>query len=716
MDQRSEPKIKPSIDSLGRQTIRKRIFSFVSALIVLSVLGSTYSLYRITAVNHSLEGINQVSVPLGRLMAQMQTDSEVFRRELERGLGFSHWKDPHWRPRAVPGWIADLLRSEIQRGRDLLNKDVNWAPDTARARWESWLEQVSQGLIELSADASKLYEALAAGDEALASETYPRWNSRMTEWASLLQWGSVEYDRFVRQAFAQASDRVAQLRTGLEVLLVVVVLLSLLLLWVGERALRPLGELTRLARQITQRGLKREDKALLAEVPLARTDEVSQLAREFHRMATSLLEREKAIGEQKRRVQEQNELLREMGSLNESILFSIRSVLIVTDLQGRITQCNPEAARWLGIPNAQERLLPENSKYSDSTPGGVDLFSLPVIRLFSGSDRWMECLMVGDGAGVRIPPTAIGTDGDQRIFGGHLLPLRQERPLLKRGMADSPGNRGIIRGAILVLEDLTDESRLQERLRQSESLAVIGRMSAQVAHEVRNPLHSIGLEAEMAVELAQRQSQPQLKQSLQSILSSVDRLQKITENYLKLSRLSAGRRSKFDLGEVLNEVLATYGQACEQQGVQVDWTRPSATRLEVLGDRDLIEQALGNLMRNALQALEGQGEGALIRWSLGQAESGRTWLQIEDNGAGIQPELRERLFVPFFTTRAQGTGLGLSFVKKVIEDHHGSVVCVEKREASGACFLMTFPPAPDLELTDVPESGREELNATVSTT
>src|SRR5690606_21417439 len=91
-----------------------------------------------------------------------------------------------------------------------------------------------------------------------------------------------------------------------------------------------------------------EDKALLPAVPLLRNDEVSALAREFHRMATALLERERTVETQKDRLQESNRRLREMGALNGNILSSIQSILIVTDLEGRVTQCNPVAARWLG--------------------------------------------------------------------------------------------------------------------------------------------------------------------------------------------------------------------------------------------------------------------------------------------------------------------------------------------------------------------------------
>ena len=538
-----------------QQTLRKRILTFVGALILLSLFGSTISLYRITGVNHSLEAINRVSVPLGRLMAQMQADSEVLRRELDRSLGYSHWKDPHWHPRSLPRWITDVLDGEVERARELVRTNLAWTSPESKLYWENWLNNVSGGVASLKDDSDRLYIALKQNDDAVASEIQPRLTARLDEWAHQLQWGVGEYERFVRMNFSQASARVSELRTGLEIILIVIVSFSLLLLWIGERALRPLEDLTKLARQITRRGLRKEDKVLLAQVPFTRADEVSQLAREFHSMATSLLEREKTVETQNTRLQEQNKILREMNAL-------------------------------------------------------------------------------------------------------------------------------------------------RERLHEAEHLAAIGRMSAQVAHEVRNPLHSIGLEAEVAAEMAARLGDVQLKQALQSILSSVDRLEKITENYLKLSRLSAGQKDTFDLGDALEAVLAIYGPVCESQGITVDWSRGDRASLLVFADRDLLEQVLGNLMRNSIQALEAaadaplrQGEPKIV-WTLGQAESGRVWARIEDNGPGVSPDVREKIFTPFVTTRAQGTGLGLSFVKKVMEDHGGVVTFLDRAPGWGACFEIILPAVP----------------------
>jgi signal transduction histidine kinase len=257
-------------------------------------------------------------------------------------------------------------------------------------------------------------------------------------------------------------------------------------------------------------------------------------------------------------------------------------------------------------------------------------------------------------------------------------------------------------GAIWVLDDLTEEMDLQERLRRAENMAAVGRMSAQVAHEVRNPLHSIGLEAEMAAEMANRLGNVSLKQSLHSILGSVDRLEKITDNYLKLSKLSAGEKKRVNLGEIIETVLATYAPVCESQKVEVDWKREARADLHIWGDADLLEQALGNLFRNSLQALEGNAGQKKIDILMGNTEGGRVWLRIQDNGPGIPPEVRARLFVPFVTTKAQGTGLGLSFVKRVVEEHVGTLELIDGK--AGACFEIGIPCASQER---VPQRERE---------
>jgi len=639
--------------------LRSRILAGVGALALLCLAGSSLSLYQIHEVNRSLDGIHRVVVPLGKSLVQLKADADLYAREFDRRLSAVHWQDPHWKPKAVPRWLPEVLQSGVGQVGELVQQKNDWSEsDADAAAWRDWAEQSSVSLRSLEAHGASLMNALEKHDLEGGLLAYQAWQSVHEDWSRRLQWAVETQHRTLRQAFSQADLRVSRLKLGLEGVLVVVVSLSLLLLWLGERALRPLRELTRLVRDIAQRGgVKREDKNSLPQLMLRRNDEVSDLAREFHRMATSLLEREKEVDAQRSRLEEQNRMLRRIGELNRDILNSIDSVLVVTDLEGRITQANPGAARWLGVPI---ETLRERKLVGDPALEGVCDLGLMLQRLRQGATT----LTV---SGV--------TRADSRFWSGALMPLRDE---------DSQ-----LHGAILVLEDKTHARVLESRLRHAEKLAAVGQMSAQVAHEIRNPLHSIGLEAELALDRSQEFRAPELRQSIASILQSVDRLEKITGNYLRYSRLSPGESVSFDLGEALEAVLSTYAPTLEQAKIAVDWTRPSHA-LRVRGDRELLEQAIGNLLRNSIQALEGRVDGS-IRFELDQLESGKILFKIRDNGPGIAAAVREKLFTPFVTTKAQGTGLGLSFVRKVVDDFGGEALCPVVPVGEGAAFELRLP-------------------------
>lgn len=247
-------------------------------------------------------------------------------------------------------------------------------------------------------------------------------------------------------------------------------------------------------------------------------------------------------------------------------------------------------------------------------------------------------------------------------------------------------------------------SAIQQR--ETENLATLGRMSAQVAHEVRNPLHSIGLEAELAVEVVEglsslqsaeelHRSRIQLKQSLLSIQSSVDRLEKIVGNYLKLSKLSRGDKRPHVLANICQEVISAYAPLLDAQKVELVWKFENPMT-QVYLDADLLEQALGNLVKNAIQSLEVKRSTEdftfrpQIKITTLNSEKNEAVILVEDNGTGLKKEIAAQLFQPFVTSKAQGTGLGLAFVKKVIEEFGGKVTSEERVEC-GASFRITLP-------------------------
>lgn len=672
----------------AKSRLRHRILFFLSVLALVFVIGSTLSLYRVSEVSRSLDTVNRVIIPLSRVVSQTRADAQILKREIEHGLGKKHWNDPHWRPREIPQWITQLIRSEIKEIEKLLEGDAiqNKRSNLSSVEWNQWLLDIQTHFDLIQAEGKKIYQYLqyenSQEGREKAAALYPKWKESLEAWMRQLKWGVQEVESSIRRTFSVADERVSNLRASLELILGVMVVFSLFLIWFGDRTLRPLGELTRLARQIKDRGLKKEDKQKLPDLVVSRSDEVSELAQEFHRMATVLLEREKTVESQKEKLQEQNEQLRRMGALNQDILNSIDSVLLVVDLDGIITKCNPGAEKWLG--KSSEQLVGQSIM-------GIRLL-YPFLKQLIGVETWQDRIRK-----LTTPLRMNQREVEGKTWGGQLIPLR----------SDSDETH---QGAILMLDDLTDEIKMQERLQMAENLASVGRLSAQVAHEVRNPLHSIGLEAELALDALNEGALPQLKHNIQSITSGVDRLEKITDNYLKLSRLSSGKKRVIDLREILESVLAFYSPVCEQQGVRVDWKSEQSADYRLYADPDLLEQVLGNLIRNALQALE-ETEGARIEWALGNTESGKIWLTIRDNGPGIPPEVKEKLFTPFLTSKAQGTGLGLSFSKMVVEDHDGMIRLKEDLDSTrGTCFELIFPMAdPEFELGRADDFSRRDI-------
>lgn len=601
---------------MGKEApFRRKILTLVGGLIVLSVLGSTLSLYRITEVNDSLDRVNQTLQPLNRWMVQMKADTDTLKRE---------WG----RESSSPLWVVEVLATEWSRAVPLISSGRAFSDAEQARRWNEWTVLFSNKLQQLRSE-------IKSGVQNRAT---------LEEFNAEMEWGVQESDRLSRQFFSQTERRVNDLKTGLQIVLGVIVGLSLLLLWLGERALRPLQDLIRWVRLISDRGLAKEAKSLLPDFSLSRNDEVSTLAREFHRMATHLLEWEKQVESQSHRLQEQNRMLKELSTLNRNVLASMQSILVVTDLAGKVSHCNSAGLKWL--------------ESSSSDVVGQHLLDLERLRLFLGVEM--------DEIPARIEPREF----EGKTIGGMFYPLRHDN--------------GEPCGWVLSLDDLSDQVEIQKRLQAAEQLAAVGRLSAQVAHEVRNPLHAIGLEAELAMEGLARQQNSVTKSSLQSILQAVDRLEKITQSYLRFSKLSSGKSKRFLISDLIEAVLAQYTSLCEHHGVQVDWSLGEMNQAALMGDFDLWMQALGNLLQNSVQAGAKQIEIHVVN------APGEWVLNWMDDGPGVPESVREKIFQPFVTSKANGTGLGLPLVQKIVHESGGSIQYLD-RLTGGACFRMALP-------------------------
>ena len=236
--------------------------------------------------------------------------------------------------------------------------------------------------------------------------------------------------------------------------------------------------------------------------------------------------------------------------------------------------------------------------------------------------------------------------------------------------------------------------RAEADARRSERLAALGQMSAGLAHEIRNPLGVIKGSAEM---LAQKvhDMNPLASELAGFIGSEVNRLNSLVARFLDFARPSHLDLRPARVPEIVDRAIEAVRHQFPAANVTIQ--RRYADHLpDVLLDSQLCEQVFVNLVTNAFQAADGAG--ACLEIGIEPEESnGKSGVAVivEDNGPGVSPELREQIFNPFFTSKKDGVGLGLSIVAKIVDDHHGWIKLEsEDSHGRGARFHVFFPESP----------------------
>ncbi len=228
-------------------------------------------------------------------------------------------------------------------------------------------------------------------------------------------------------------------------------------------------------------------------------------------------------------------------------------------------------------------------------------------------------------------------------------------------------------------------------LRRAERLAAVGRISAQITHEVRNPLNAIGLNAELLAENLEALPgvAPEARALCAAISAEVDRLNALTEEYLRFARAPRSPAGRQELSELAGSLLDFLSPELAAAGIEVRRELPAGLPA-IRGDEARLRAVLLNLVRNAREAMPG---GGALTVSARRAGDG-VELSVADTGSGISPEALPRLFDPFYSTKERGTGLGLAFVQEVVQEHGGTVRC-DGAPGQGARFTIALPAAPD---------------------
>jgi signal transduction histidine kinase len=228
----------------------------------------------------------------------------------------------------------------------------------------------------------------------------------------------------------------------------------------------------------------------------------------------------------------------------------------------------------------------------------------------------------------------------------------------------------------------------QAELLEAERMATVGRLSLKVAHEVRNPISAIELNAEMLEDIVREQSAPSMDEAaglVSAIRDQVKTLDALTEEYLTFARFPRPHFEEESINDLVVELADFVRPVATRQGLTLHVTTDRDVPMMEI-DRGLLRQAVLNLVKNGLEALSRGGELTIASRRDGDSVE----ISVSDSGGGIPDEIARRLFEPFFTTKPQGTGLGLSIARQIAEEHGGEVRWTN-RPGSGASFTIRLP-------------------------
>jgi two-component system sensor histidine kinase HydH len=341
-----------------------------------------------------------------------------------------------------------------------------------------------------------------------------------------------------------------------------------------------------------------------------------------------------------------------------SVIDGSGEAIVTLDAQDRIVSWNPAAERIFGwtaedaLGEHCERMIPDSPRLRDERRRVGE-------RIRSGE-------IVRDHETIRLRRD--GTRVTTRIT---WAPLHDPA--------------GDYRGAVAIVLDVTAECEMRRRLVEQERLAAVGELAAQVAHEVRNPL--AGIRGACEVILGGKVSAHEIPGVRDEVLAQIDRLNRTVTDLVQFARPGISEPEPVDLNGLVQRVATDFSGDASCSGVEViSHLSPDLPVATV--DPRKIERALIHLLKNAAQVLDHRGA---VTLETVPAE-GEVELRVADTGPGIAPELGDRVFEPFFTTRARGTGLGLAIVREIVRAHDGTIEAGRGHEG-GAEFRIRLPAA-----------------------
>ena len=373
-------------------------------------------------------------------------------------------------------------------------------------------------------------------------------------------------------------------------------------------------------------------------------------------------------------------LAQEKGFL-ETVFNAIQEGIIVTDSKARITYLNDAACELFGL-EAGEVI----GKRLDERIRGLDWRSLtqsggPVshdIEIFYPQNRFINFYVVPLVMEPREPTVAGGVDPGGIVAGNHgggrpgsTIPATAERV-----------------GHVMILRDITKSRRTAQQTIESERLNALRLLAAGVAHEIGNPLNSLHIHLQLMERSVQKLhdgAKTELEQSIEVARSEVNRLDSIVTQFLKAIRPSRPQLRPENVNTIVEEAVRFFTPELQNREIVVEQElRSDLPWLQL--DRDQMKQALYNVIKNSLEAMNRHGA-LRIRTDL---DDTHVIIRFVDTGGGMSAENLSRVFEPYFTTKASGSGLGLLIVRRIVREHGGEL-SIESGEGKGLTLTIRLP-------------------------
>ena len=360
------------------------------------------------------------------------------------------------------------------------------------------------------------------------------------------------------------------------------------------------------------------------------------------------------LGRQMRDVKEVFSALKE--NLDQ-IMGTLQDGLILFTRDGRVVLVSASVERFVGKP-------------------GSEILGHTVEEIFTDASRLGQIVLDAFALHQRIPQREIELENRRRV----------------QIAVDFIAERGERIGALLTMRDVESVRRIENEIELSRRLAAIGRLTSGVAHEVKNPINAIVVHLELLREKLGR-IEPATERHMDIIGSEIHRLDRVVQVLVDFNRPIELRLQNVDLRQLVEEVVLLASPEAARDGVKIE-SRLADDELVVSADADLIKQALLNVVLNGVQAMK---HGGMLKVSARRDEMAAC-LEVCDQGGGIPPEIRDKIFNLYFTTKKSGSGIGLATSYRVLQLHNGGIDFVTET-GRGTTFRLLLP----LAGTNVPQ-------------